>query len=159
MDKIAILTSTSPLRKTATRAGVTKQRMNMDACLELAKRFDVVIIGSLSADDVFKFIENHLLPEIRPKFRLYPRSFFHSFRTDEALMVADDPRDPGWQQILSENGIKFEVLRSRIGADERHRQERFSWARLSEYITDPRVSLVSGGEGQLFYDQPAAASR
>ena len=53
----------------------------------------------------------------------------------------------------------FEVLRSRIGEDQRHRQERFSWARLGDYITDPRVSLVTGGEGQLFYDRPAAASR
>jgi hypothetical protein len=159
MEKIAILTSTSPLRKTATRMGVTKQRMNMDACLELAKRFDVIVIGSLSADEVFKYIETHLLPEIRPKFRLYARSFFHSFRTDDILATADDPRDPGWQQILSENGIMFEVLRSRIGEDQRHRQERFSWARLGDYITDPRVSLVTGGEGQLFYDRPAAASR
>jgi hypothetical protein len=159
MEKIAILTSTSPLRKTATRMGVTKQRLNMDACLELAKRFDVIIIGSLSADDVFKYVETHLHPDIRPKFRLYPRSFFHSFRTDEIMSTTDDPRNPGWQQILSENGIKFEVLRSRIGADQRHRQEKFAWDRLTDYITDPRVSLVSGGEGQLLFDKPAASGR
>jgi hypothetical protein len=159
MEKIAILTSTQPLRKTASRMGVTKQRLNMEACMELAERFDVVIIGSLSADEVFQYIETHLHPDIRPKFRLYPRSFFHSFRTDEVLSTTDDPRDGGWQQILSENGIKFEVLRSRIGADQRHRQERFSWARLGEYITDPRVQLVSGGEGQLLFDRPAAAMR
>ena len=109
MEKIAILTSTQPLRKTAARMGVTKQRLNMDACLELAERFDVVIIGSLSADEVFKYIESHLHPEIRSKFRLYPRTFFHSFRTDEVLSMTDDPRDAGWQQILSENGIRFEV--------------------------------------------------
>jgi hypothetical protein len=159
MEKIAILTSTQPLRKTAARLGVTKQRLNMDACLELAERFDVVIIGSLSADEVFKYIESHLHPEIRSKFRLYPRTFFHSFRTDEVLSMTDDPRDAGWQQILSENGIKFEVLRSRIGVDQRHRQEKFSWARLSDFITDPRVELVSGGEGQLLFDQPKAALR
>jgi hypothetical protein len=159
MLKIAILTSTSPLRKTTTRHGVTKQRFNMDAVLELAMRYDVVIIGSLSADEVFQYVEEHLPRDARPKFRLYARSFFHRFNADEAGHASDDPRNPGWEQILSENDVKFEVLRSRIGADQRHTQQRFSWEKLSLYIRDPRVTLVTGGEGTLLYEKPEAAAK
>ena len=158
MEKIALLVSTAPLRKTTTRHGVTKQRLNIEACLEMAKRFDVVIIGSLSADEVFKYVEDHLPTEVRPRFRLYSRSFFHGFRTDEVMRTTDDPRNAGWQQILSENGVEFEVLRSRIGHDQRHQQERFAWDGLTDFITDERVTLVTGSEGQLLYDEPRAAS-
>ena len=156
MEKIAILTSTSPLRKTTTRHGVTKQRFNMEACIELAGRFDVIIIGSLSADEVFQYVEDHLPPEIRPRFHLYPRSFFHRFQTADVMRTTDDPRNAGWEQILSENGVEFEVLRSKIGIDQRHRQEKFSWENLTLFVTDPRVTLVTGGEGTLLYDQPVA---
>ena len=159
MERIALVVSTAPLRKTTTRHGVTKQRLNMEACLELARRFDLVIIGSLSADEVFEYIEDHLPADVRPRFRLYARSFFHAFRTDEIMRTADDPRNPGWQQILSENGVEFEVLRSRIGHDQRHQQERFAWDNLTHFVTDERVTLVTGGEGQLLYDQPRAARR
>jgi tRNA A22 N-methylase len=159
MEQIAILTSTSPLRKTTTRHGVTKQRFNMDAVVELSQRFDVVIIGSLSADEVFNYIEAHIPRDSRAKFRLYPRSFFHKFRTDEVMRTTDDPRNAGWEQILSENGIKFEVLRVRIGADNRHRQERFAWDALTYFILDERVLLVSGGEGTLLYDPPQSLAK
>jgi hypothetical protein len=158
MEKIAILVSTSPLRKTTTRHGVTKQRLNMQACVELGEQFDTVIVGSLTADEVFTYIERHLPPNLRPNFRLYPRSFFHRFHTDEVMRTTDDARDPAWQQILSENGIEFEVLRSRLGSDNRYVQKKFAWDRLSEFITDPRVTLVTGSEGQLLYDKPEAVS-
>lgn len=159
MEKIAILTSTSPLRKTTTRGGATKQRLNMQACFDLAERFDVVIIGSLAHDQVFEYLERHLSREVRPKFRLYGRAFFHSFSTPEVLRTTDDPRDAGWQRILSENSVEFEVLRSRLGADNRYRQEKFEWRNLGTFVTDPRVTLVTGGEGQLFYETPSAANR
>jgi hypothetical protein len=158
METIAILVSTAPLRKTTTRHGATKQRLNMDACVELGEKFDTVIVGSLTADEVFKYIEQHLPPGLRPSFRLYPRSFFHNFHTDEIMRTTDDARNPAWQQILSENGIEFEVLRSRLGSDNRYEQKKFSWNNLSQFITDPRVTLVSGSEGQLLYEKPAAAS-
>ena len=159
MEKIAVLVSTAPLRKTTTRHGVTKQRLNMQACVELGEQFDTVIVGSLTADEVYAHIERHLPPALRPRFRLYPRSYFHRFRTDEVLRTADDPRDHAWQQILSENGIDFEVLRSRLGSDNRYTQQKFTWARLTQFITDPRVVLVTGGEGQLLFDKPEAARR
>ena len=155
MEQIAILTSTSPLRKTTTRRGVTKQRFNLDACLELADRFDVIIIGSLAADEVYQYVENHLPREIRSKFRLYPRSFFHQFRTENPVEAADDLRDPAWQQILSENGIRFDPMRTRVGKDGRKRQKKFSWVELHIFIRDERVSLVTGGEGTLLYEKLA----
>jgi len=157
MEKIAILTSTAPLRKTTTRGGATKQRLNFQACLDLAERFDVIIAGSVAHDNVFDYLQRHLPREVRPKFRFYPRSFFHSFRTPEILRTTDDPRNPGWEQILSENGIRFEVLRSKIGPDNRYHQQKFDWKHLEVFITDPRVTLVEGGEGQMFFEQPLAA--
>jgi len=159
MDKIAILVSTAPLRKTATRRGATKQRLNLEACVELGERFDTVIVGSLSADEVYAYIEQHLPSTIRPKFRLYPRSFFHRFCSDEVRSATEDPRDAAWQQILSENGVVFDALRSRLGSDNRYLQKKFAWDNLSQFVTDPRVTLVAGAEGQLFYEAPEAAAR
>jgi hypothetical protein len=156
MQKIAILTSTSPLRKTTTRHGVTKQRLNLEACVELAERFDAVIVGSLSHDEVFNHLARNLPPRARAKFRLYPRTFFHSFRTPEIMRTTDDPRNPGWERILSENGIQFEVLRSILGDDNRYHQEKFDWRGLESFVRDERVTLVTGSEGQLFYERPGA---
>lgn len=154
MEQIAILTSTAPLRKTTTRHGVTKQRLNLEACIELAERFDVVIVGSLSHDEVFEHLARSLPPVARAKFRLYPRSFFHSFRTPDIMRTTDDPRNPGWERILSESGIQFEVLRSILGDDNRYHQEKFDWRTLGSFISDERVTLVMGSEGQLFYERP-----
>jgi hypothetical protein len=159
MPKIAIMTSTSPLRKTTTRHGVTKQRLNADAIRELGDRYDVIIIGSLSADEVFQFVQDHIPLDIRPKFRLYPRSYFHKFRTEDAYKTTDDPQNVAWPQILSENGLKFEVLRSKIGIDQRHKQEKFDWRVIGMFITDERVTLVTGSEGQLFHDEPEAVAK
>ena len=159
MERIALLTSTSPLRKTASHHGVTKQRFNVNACLELTGRFDVIIIGSLAADEVFQYMQDHMSREVLAKFRLYPRSFFHQFNQGDATgATADDARDPGWQQILSENGIKFDVLLRRRGSDARARKIKFTWERLGEFIRDPRVTLVSGGEGTLLYEAPVGVT-
>ena len=71
----------------------------------------------------------------------------------------DDPRDAAWQQILSENGIQFELLASRTGPHGRRGKKRFSWRDLKSFVTDPRVTLVTGAEGQLFYESPEPAGR
>jgi hypothetical protein len=160
MEHIALLTSTSPLRKTAARQGITKQRFNLEACFELAERFDVIIVASIAADEVFQYMEGHLPRDLRAKFRFYSRSFFHQFQSQDVLHASDDMRDPGWQQILSENGIKYEMLlHPRGGKGVVAGQEKFSWERLGEFITDGRVTLVSGGEGTFLYDKPPGASR
>ena len=157
MERIAILVSTAPLRKTTTRLGVTKQRLNLEGCIELGRKFDLVIVGSLTADEVFQYIEHHLPREIRPKFRLYPRSYFHRFDTDAVRRATADPRNAAWQQILSENGVAFDVLLSRVGDDRRRHEQKFRWEAMSAFVTDPRVTLVTGAEGQLLYDTPEAA--
>ena len=158
-QQIGILVSTAPLRKTAAFRGRTEQRFNMETVLELAGRFDLVLVGSLTADEVFQYIEGHLPPRIKPKFRLYPRSFFHEFKTDGVMRTTDDPRNPAWQKILAEHGIRFEVLRSVIGEDHRHHQQRFGWDGLTDFILDDRVTLVTGGEGTLLYEKPKALER
>ena len=158
-QQIGILVSTAPLRKTATLRGRTEQRFNMEAVLELAGRFDLILVGSLTADEVFQYIEDHLPPRIKPKFRLYPRSFFHQFKTEEVMRTTDDPRNAAWQRILAENVIRFEVLRSIIGEDHRHHQQRFAWDGLTDFILDDRVTLVSGGEGTLLYEKPRVLQR
>ena len=158
-QRIAILTSTAPLRKTGTFQGVARQRFNMEAALELAMRYDLVIVGSLSSDDVFQYIAEHLPPHVKPKFKFYNRTFFHQYKTDEVLEKTDDPRNAGWEQILKEHGVRYEVLRSLIGEDFRHRQLRFAWDNMTEFIMDRRVVLVGGTEGKLTYERPKAVAR
>ena len=158
-QQIGVLVSTAPLRKTSMFGGRNEQRFNMEAVLQLAARFDLILVGSLTADEVFQYIEEHLPPRIKPKFRLYPRSFFHQFKTDEIMRTTDDPRNPAWESILKENGIRFEVLRSVIGEDHRHHQKKFAWDNLTEFILDDRVQLVTGSEGNLQFERPNALSR
>ncbi|MBM4017335.1 MAG: hypothetical protein FJ288_03250 [Planctomycetes bacterium] len=158
-QQIGILVSTAPLRKTATYRGATQQRFNIEAAMELATRFDLVIVGSLTADEVFQYIQEHLPPRIQPKFRFYPRSFFHEFKSDEVMRTTDDPRNPAWEKILAEHGVRFEVLRSVIGQDHRHHQQKFAWDNMSDFILDDRVTLVTGSEGSLQYERPKALDR
>jgi hypothetical protein len=158
MERIAILTSTSPLRKTTTQRGVTKQRFNLEACIELAEKFDIIIIGSLAADEVFQFMEEHMPRDVGAKFHFYSRTFFHRFQGEDILHAVDDIRDPGWQQILSENGVEFEMFLRRRGVDPRTRKEKFSWEKMDQFVTDARVMLVTGGEGTIVCDKPVAAA-
>jgi hypothetical protein len=159
IQQIGILVSTAPLRKTASFRGRTEQRFNMESVVQLASRFDLIIVGSLSADEVFQYIEQHLPPRLKSKFRFYPRSFFHQFKTDEIMRTTDDPRNPAWEKILGEHGIRFEVLRSVIGEDHRHHQKKFTWDTMTDFILDDRVTLVTGSEGNLLYEKVKASSR
>jgi hypothetical protein len=156
MERIAILTSTSPLRKTTTQRGITKQRFNLQACVELAEKFDVIIVGSLAADEVTAFMQEHMPRDVAAKFRFYARGFFHRFQSEDALHSVDDIRDPGWQQILSESGVKYEMLIRRRGADARAHKEKFSWEKMDLFVNDPRVLFVSGSEGTLVYAKPSS---
>jgi hypothetical protein len=158
-QRIALLTSTAPLRKTGTFQGVARQRFNMEAALELSMRYDLVIVGSLSSDEVFEYIEEHLPPHVKPKFKFYNRTFFHKYKTDEVFEKTDDPRNAGWEDILKENNVRFEVLRSVIGDDHRHHQMKFAWDNLTNFILDDRVTLVSGNEGNILHDKPIALER
>lgn len=148
MPKIAILTSTSPLRKTSAQFGVTKQRLNIDICVQLADKFDVVIVGSAAADDVFDHISRNLPRSVRLRFRFYSRSFFAAQPTRDE---GDDGRTAGWEAILAENRITFEPLVTRTKPDRTTEQVKFDWRKMEEFVTDKNVSFVSGSEGQLLY--------
>lgn len=150
MLSIGILTSTAPLRNTSTRHGVTKQRLNHQACNEIASNFDVVIVGSTSSDEVFAHIARNLPSSVRSKFRFYSRGFFHSFLAEEYASGrrGADPRDSGWQAILAENHIAFEPFITRRA----NHEVKFNWHRIGQFITDSRVTLITGAEGQLFLD-------
>jgi len=152
MAKIAILRSTSPLRKTSAHAGVTKQRLNLDACLQLAQMFDTVIVGSAASDEVFHYIAENLPRAARMKFRLYARSFFLQHRGQEE---SDDGRNAGWEAILAENRIAFEPI-AKVGNPEpgAASQMKFDWRVMEDFVTDPHVSFVSGSEGQLLLSRP-----
>jgi hypothetical protein len=151
MPKIAILRSTSPLRKTSTRAGVTKQRFNLDLCINLAETFDTVIVGSAAADEVFEYMAQSLPRTARLKYRFYARSFFTKHCTPEE---GDDGRNAGWQAILTENGIAFEPLLNRVKPDRSREESHFTWQRMEDFVTAPGVVFVSGSEGQLLYGKP-----
>ena len=150
MGKIAILRSTTPLRKTSSRGGVIKQRFNPDACVQLATTFELVIVGSTAADEVFRYMADNLPRGARVKFRFYPRSFFTGQPTRDG---DDDGRSTGWESILSENRIEFEPILTRTKADHTMEEIKFDWRTMEDYVTDPNATFVSGGEGQLFYSR------
>lgn len=151
MPRIAILTSTSPLRKTSARSGVTKQRLNIDICMQLAEKFDVVIVGSVAADEVFDHISRNLPRSARMKFRFYARSFFTSQRSHEE---GDDGRDAGWETILAENRIEFEPIITKTLPGKSREQVKFTWRDMADFVTDKDVVFISGSEGQLLYGRP-----
>jgi len=156
MPSIAILTSTAPLRKTSAQGGVTKQRLNIDICVQLADKFDVVIVGSAAPDDVFDHISRNLPRSVRIKFRFYARSFFSAQPKRDA---DDDGRHAGWEAILAENHIAFEPLLTRVRPDRRTEQIKFDWRQMEDFVTDKNVTFVSGSEGQLLYSFPKKRAR
>lgn len=152
MAKVAILRSTAPLRKTSSRFGVTKQRLNLDTCMQLTENFDVVIVGSVAADDVFDHISRNLPRSIRLVFRFYTRTFFMEQAGRED---GDDGRNAGWESILAENHIEFDPLITKTMPDRSREQVKFNWRNMEEFINDRNVTFVSGGEGQLLFSKPA----
>lgn len=152
MPRIAILRSTSPLRKTSARSGVTKQRLNIDACMQLAEKFAVIIVGSVAADEVFDHVSRNLPRSVRLKFRFYSRSFFAQQRLRDE---SEDPRNPGWETILAENRVEFEPIITITAKDRSRKQVKFDWREMENFVTDRNATFVSGSEGQLLYTKPA----
>lgn len=156
--RIAILVSTRPLRITVTKRGRTKEKFNSQAAMELAQRFDVIIVGSTASDAVFEYMIRHLTAGMREKFRFYNRSFFESYEGRSLLGRSKDERSDGWKAILRENGIEHELTARVLGDDFEYHTKPFDWQEIGDFITDRRVSLVTGKDGQLFYDRPRALS-
>jgi hypothetical protein len=143
--RIAILTSTTALRKTSSRNGISQQRMNVEAALKLSEEFDVVIVGSTAADEVFEYLGSHLPRQSRQKFRFYSRSYF---KTQKPLFPGDDGRNSGWQNILLENQIPFE---QEVDDQERRDTVTFNWRAIDKFVRSNRVTFVTGAEGQMIY--------
>ena len=150
MPNVAVLRSTSPLRKTSSRSGVTKQRFNLDAAVQLAERFDIVIVASTAGDAVFDHMSRNLPRSLRMKFRFYGRGFFASRRSSDG---SDDGRNAGWETILAENRVEFEPIISAAKGDENEKLK-FDWRLMEDFVTDKNVTFVFGGEGQLLFSRP-----
>jgi len=141
--KIAVLTSTRPLRQRIQEIGRSVETLSPTKCQALAQEYDLIILGSRASDDFFERIKSALPRRILEKFRLYPRSFFNRFKNPGTIPSEFDDRDQGWQEILRANGIPFvthaRVLRDDYTYDER----RFHWTRLADFIQDDRVTVIS----------------
>lgn len=149
MPSVAILRSTSPLRKTSSRGGVTKQRFNLDAAVQLADKFDIVIVASTAADAVFDHMSRNLPRSVRMKYRFYDRSFFANRRSSDR---GDDGRNSGWETILAENRVEFEPIISAPKGNEDEKRK-FDWRQMEDFVTDKNATFVFGGEGQLLFSK------
>jgi len=154
--RIAILVSTGPLRITVQRRNRTKQKFNSQAAVELAERFDLIIVGSTASDAVFEYIQRHLTVGLRQKFRFYNRTFYESYAGRSLLGRSKDERNDGWKAILRDNAIEHDLTARVLGDDFEYHTKPFDWQEIGDFITDRRVSLVTGKDGQLFYDRPRA---
>jgi len=142
MLKIAILTTTKPLRQSVQEIGRTVETLSPSKCRDLAEQYDVIIIGSRASDDFFERIKSALSRKLLEKFQLYPRSFFDRFkrRGDEASNY--DDRDEGWKEILKANQISFLTTARVIGSDFKTDERTFHWTRLADFIRDKRVTVI-----------------
>jgi len=155
--KIAILTSTRPLRITRTRRHRSRERFNPQAAVELAQQFDLIIVGSTASDAVFDYMSRHMTTGIRQKFRFYNRSFFESYAGRSLLGQSRDQQTDGWKAILRENGIDHELTARVLGDDFEYHTKAFNWHEIGDFINDRRVSLVTGDNGHLYYERPHAS--
>jgi hypothetical protein len=143
MLKIAILTTTKPLRQNVQEIGRTVEMFSPAKCRDLAEQYDLVIIGSRASDDFYDRIRSALPRKLLEKFRLYPRSFFDRFKRRGEEASEYDDRDAGWQEILKLNNITFLTAARVIGNDFKTDERPFRWGRLADFIRDKRVTVVN----------------
>jgi len=143
MRKIAILTTTKPLRQSITEIGRTVEMFSPVKCRDLAEQYDLVIIGSRASDDFYERIRSALTRKLLEKFRFYPRSFFDRFKHRGEEPSEYDDRDEGWQEILKVNEIPFLTSARVIGGDFKTEERLFRWTRLADFIRDKRVTVVN----------------
>jgi hypothetical protein len=140
--KIAVLTSTRPLRERTINVGREVETFSPKKCSDLAAQYDLIILGSRASDDFYDRIRASLPRKVLDKFRLYPRSFFDRFKRRGAIPNEYDDRDEGWKEILSANGINY-VTSARTATESfRDAGEVFRWSRLDRFIRDDRVTVI-----------------
>lgn len=142
MAKIAILSSSKPLRTQVVKRGKTKQVLNGKVVGDLAANYDLVIIGSTASDEFYQYLYNYLPIHNRSKFRMYGRSFFTTQPIPEETDEVQDQRSQGWMQILKENHVNFDSIRKTMGEDLLPRMEHFTWQNMEGFIADDRVVVL-----------------
>jgi len=152
--KIALLASTRPMRITRVKRHRSKEKFNPEAAMELAQQFDLIIIGSTASDAVFEYMSRHMTAGLRHKFRFYNRSYFDSYAGRSLLGQSRDERNDGWKAVLRECGIEHELTARVLGDDFEYHTKPFDWREIGDFITDRRVTLVTGDNGHLYYERP-----
>jgi hypothetical protein len=145
--RIAILTTSRPLRTQVVKRGKVKQVLNGKMLGDLGSNYDVVIIGSTASDEFYEYLNKILPLNQRSRFRLYGRSFFTAQPQVDENNDPADQRSMGWMTILKENRINFEPVRKTMGDDLLPRIENFNWQNMAAFILDDRVEVI--GEEQF----------
>jgi hypothetical protein len=140
--KIAILTTTRPLRERIQEIGREVEMLSPKKCAALAEQYDLILLGSRASDDFFERIRSSLPRRVLDKFRMYPRSFFDRFKRHGALPSEYDDRDEGWKEILQSNGIGFVTQARIVNGDFTAADRAFHWTHLDDFIRDDRVTIV-----------------
>jgi hypothetical protein len=142
MLKIAILTTTKPLRQSVQEIGRTLETLSPSKCRDLAEQYDVIVIGSRASDEFYERIKSALPRKLLEKFQLYPRSFFERFKRRGNAPSEYDDRDEGWKEILRANKISFLPKARLIASDFKTDERPFHWTRLADFIRDKRVTVI-----------------
>ena len=144
-EKIAILTTTKPLRRLRSKVGRVYEAVDPRACMALATQFEVIIVGSTASEELYRRIFAFLTVKAREKFRMYSKSFFDEFARPRGILFhrkESDERDAGWQEILKRNKIRFELSRKLFGEDFRYHIEEFNWRNIEHFITDKSAKVI-----------------
>jgi hypothetical protein len=140
--KIAVLTTTRPLRERSNEMGREVEALSPRKCTALAEEYDLIIIGSRASDDFYDRIRSSLPRKVLEKFRMYPRSFFDRFKRPGSVSGEHDDRDEGWKEVLRTNGINFLPSARMMGDNFRSGDQPFHWQRIADFIRDDRVTVI-----------------
>ena len=141
--KIAILTSTRPLRELIQEIGRSVETLSPRKCTALADEYDLILVGSRASDDFYERIKSALPRKVLEKFRLYPRSFFDRFKRRGGVPAEYDNRDEGWKEILQANGVSFVAEARLLSGNYTYEERTFHWTRLADFIRDDRVTVLT----------------
>ena len=141
-QKIAILTSTKPLRGRLMEDDREVERLDPSRLMMLADAFDRIIIGSRAHEDFYARMRRALSRKVRNKFIFYSRGFFDRFVHTQDMSGPVNDRDEGWKEILRENGIDF-IGEIAVQLDEfHHGTKAFRWTEIDDFLQDTRVWVI-----------------
>ena len=146
--KIAILSSTKPLRKPVLHGGHEMEALGPDTIMSLAAKFDMVIMGSEASEKVYEMIRESLPLRSRSVLKSYSRQYFEEFTGGRSAPA--DQRAQGlnqvWQMILKENHIQYENRRKVILPTGEPSVREFDAKELEAFVGDPRVVFIKSRE-------------